>query len=196
VGAAVEAFGEAFERLLVLVVAAHVLQRFGEPVERPLIDVGDAGGGDRIPGPGPDVVIAQVGAGNADDRPAVEDAPGREVVERREELLVGQIAGGAEQHQGIGPGPGARGQLLGALSVAHECTAWPPNCWRSAAITFMAGDSSCREAKRAKRAAEIAGAGTARRTASCTVQRPSPESSAQPLSSASSGSSSRARSRR
>ena len=39
-------------------------------------------------------------------------------------------------------------------------TACPPNWLRSAAFTFAANDSSCREAKRAKSAIVIAGAGT------------------------------------
>lgn len=57
-------------------------------------------------------------------------------------------------------------------------TAWPPNSLRSAAIIFIAGESSWRETKRAKSAAEMAGTGTARSIADWTVQRPSPESSA------------------
>ena len=39
-------------------------------------------------------------------------------------------------------------------------TACPPNWLRSAAFTLAANDSSCREAKRAKSASVIAGAGT------------------------------------
>ena len=55
-----------------------------------------------------------------------------------------------------------------------EC---PPNWWRSAATILLAGELSSREANLAKRAAVMAGAGTALAIASSTVQRPSPESS-------------------
>ncbi len=65
-----------------------------------------------------------------------------------------------------------------AVGAGRGSTAWPPNWLRSAATAFIAGDSSCREANLANRAAEITGAGTARSIASSTVQRPSPESSA------------------
>jgi hypothetical protein len=49
---------------------------------------------------------------------------------------------------------------------------------RSVATTFIAAESSWREANRANSAAAIAGAGTASSIASWTVHRPSPESSA------------------
>src|SRR5438034_10329838 len=55
-------------------------------------------------------------------------------------------------------------------------TAWPPNWFRSAALTLAANDSSWREAKRAKRDSVITGAGTSSSIAAWTVQRPSPES--------------------
>ena len=59
-----------------------------------------------------------------------------------------------------------------------DLTAWPPNCCRIAAIAFIAGDSSCREANRANSEAAIAFIGTAWSIAASTVHRPSPESSA------------------
>jgi hypothetical protein len=49
---------------------------------------------------------------------------------------------------------------------------------RRAATTFIAGESSWREAKRAYSEALIAGIGTACSMAASTVQRPSPESAA------------------
>ncbi len=70
--------------------------------------------------------------------------------------------------------------LAGLRAGRLGVTAWPPNWLRSAATTFIAGESSCREAKRAKSAAVITGIGTAWSIAACTVHRPSPESSAQP----------------
>ena len=82
-------------------------------------------------------------------------------------------------------GSGMRGRLqplaervLGSLYFSSTAlTACPPNWLRSAAFTFAANDSSCREAKRAKSASVIAGAGTLSSIALNTVQRPSPESS-------------------
>ena len=74
---------------------------------------------------------------------------------------------------------------VGQLDPAHIhhdrqqlMTAWPPNCWRSAATAFMAGESICRDSNRANSDAAMTCSGTARRTASSTVQRPSPVSSA------------------
>ena len=57
------------------------------------------------------------------------------------------------------------------------CTACPPNSLRSAAITLAPKDSSWRERSRASSDNVMTGAGTFRRIASSTVQRPSPESS-------------------
>ena len=55
-------------------------------------------------------------------------------------------------------------------------TAWPPNWLRRAAMVFMAIESGCWDTNRAYSAAEITGVATPRSIASCTVQRPSPES--------------------
>ena len=72
---------------------------------------------------------------------------------------------------------GARRRRV-ALGASPALTACPPNWLRSAATTFIAGESSCREANRANSAAVITGSGTAWSIAASTVQRPSPESSA------------------
>jgi hypothetical protein len=56
-------------------------------------------------------------------------------------------------------------------------TAWPPNCFRKAALILAPKDSSWREAKRAKSDEAMTGAGTLSLIASKIVQRPSPESS-------------------
>ena len=64
-----------------------------------------------------------------------------------------------------------------AFASSTARTAWPPNWLRSAAATLAAKLISCREAKRAKSAALITGAGTFSLIASLIVQRPSPESS-------------------
>ena len=57
-----------------------------------------------------------------------------------------------------------------------ELTAWPPNC---AQRRQHLRRTSCpsRERKRVNSEAVMTGAGTARSIASCSVQRPSPESS-------------------
>ena len=72
--------------------------------------------------------------------------------------------------------PGASAPL--ATDPSAEVIAWPPNWLRSAATTFIAGESSCREANLAYSAAVITGSGTAWSTAAWTVHRPSPESCA------------------
>src|SRR5581483_370497 len=102
-------------------------------------------------GPRPEVgdrQPAQVHPGNYLTSPAPEDGPGEWLASPAPEV-----------------GPGA------------WCTACPPNCARSAATAFIAGDWSWRDTNRANRAAEITGAGTRLLMASSTVQRPSPESS-------------------
>src|SRR5204862_7018375 len=115
-----------------------------------------------------------------------QQAPQRERVERGEELALGQVARSAEDDERAGIRRAAKAEpfeerVLLLLRDRHQLpaglTAWPPNWLRSAAATFAENDSSCREAKRAYRAALIAGAGTLSLIASKTVQRPSPESS-------------------
>ena len=95
-----------------------------------------------------------------------------------------EIAGGAEddEHARLGRAPRAEAfeeRVLGDLRLGHFFffTACPPNSARSAALIFAANDSSWRDAKRAKSASVITGAGTLSLIASKTVQRPSPESS-------------------
>ena len=123
----------------------------------------------------------------SDDRePLGQQVPEGERVERRHQLAHGQVAGGAEDDDrarlGAPPerqalGERVRGADGGEAAHSADLTAWPPNWLRSAALTFAANDSSCREAKRAKRAAVITGTGTSSAIASAIVQRPSPESS-------------------
>ena len=72
--------------------------------------------------------------------------------------------------------------LSAAAAATSLSTAWPPNWLRSAAIIFICGESSWREANRANSDAVIAGSGTALSIAASTVQRPSPESGAKPRS--------------
>src|SRR6266568_7566567 len=116
-----------------------------------------------------------------------------ERVERREELALREVAGGAEDdedavvrrtphlepcEQGIflRDRHGYRGSCP-AFACSTALTAWPPNWLRRAAATFAENLMSSRDAKRAKSDAAITGAGTFSLIASLIVQRPSPESS-------------------
>src|SRR5690606_22799734 len=88
---------------------------------------------------------------------------------------------GVEREDELGVGPevvqGEVGDVHPQRSSERRM-AWPPNSWRRAAIALRAGDSSWREANRAKSAAAIVCAGTALSMASSRVHRPSPESAA------------------
>src|SRR5262249_27311640 len=108
-------------------------------------------------------------------------------VERRHQLSLGQVAGGAEDDENARLGaPSERKPLDERVALLdrgrHSAafTACPPNWLRSAAVTFAANESSWREAKRAKSAALMTGTGTSSAMASAIVQRPSPESSTYP----------------
>ena len=96
---ALEALGQPLEGLRLPVVAAHVAEGGGEPSQHRLVD-GPRRRPPPTPGPGSSGLVVPVGGGDADDREAVELAPLGQVVERREELLVGQVAGGPEQRSG------------------------------------------------------------------------------------------------
>src|SRR4030095_201347 len=129
----------------------------------------------------PERLVGHLGARHADDaklrRQQVTD---RERVERGGERALRPGGRGAEDRQRarLRRAPAAQSLLewvgrLDSLRDAHSLfTAWPPNWWRSAALILAANDSSSREAKRAKRAALITGAGTLSLIASKTVQRP------------------------
>src|SRR6185437_11440103 len=132
-------------------------------------------------------VIAHGASAHSDYREArVEQLVVRQIGDGRHELAVREIAARAEDDHGARPraayGP-FRGLWPGRrngryqLGTHSACTAWPPNSWRSAAITFAPNDSSWRERSRASSDSVMTGAGTFRSIASCTVHRPSPESS-------------------
>ena len=82
----------------------------------------------------------------------------------------------------------------GRAAVMCVFTACPPNSFRSAAMTLAPKESAWRERNRVSSDSVMTGAGTSRSIASCTVQRPSPESSTYPLSAARSASFANARS--
>src|SRR5262249_10800776 len=113
---------------------------------------------------------------DADDR-NVQGAPPDEGLERGKDLLVGEVAGGAEEDERV------RG-----LRCRHECfSSWPPNSRRMADMTRLAKSASPREAKRSPMALARMGAGTLSSIAARRVQRPSPESETRPVNSVSSG---------
>src|SRR3972149_4722325 len=110
--------------------------------------------------------MAQVAAGKADDLAARgQQVADGQVVERWQELAARQVAAGANDHDIL---------RRWRFQAHSDLTAWPPNSLRSAAITFMANESSCREAKRANRLAAVAGAGASSFIASNTLPRPPP----------------------
>src|SRR4029453_2986057 len=103
----------------------------------------------------------------------------RHAVQRRKDLLVGKIAGRAEEDQRV--------RML--RGRAHHCpfSAWPPNSLRIAESSLSAKSASPRELKRSNSDAVMMWAGTLSSIAAVTVQRPSPESDTRPSNSSSSG---------
>src|SRR5581483_5184852 len=164
-------------------VARDVAHRRGEPLPDARVEPVTPEPLDRLLHLRAELVVRQLRAGDADERESLgEHVPGRQLVDGREELAVGQVPRRAEDDERAGVrGPWQPQPLEQRVSVAHlsstDLTACPPNWLRRAAFTFAANDSSCREAKRAKSASVIAGAGTLSSIAFSTVQRPSPESS-------------------
>ncbi len=145
---------------------------------------------------GPKGVVVAVGAGDADDGEARrQQAADGERVQRRHQLLVGQVAGGAEDHERARIGGAAQRQPLrervrrrgGLVRRRHQLGALrlPRRLDRVAAELVaqrgrdLGARSSSRRATRTARTAppRITGAGTFSAIASWIVQRPSPESS-------------------
>src|SRR6185436_8338106 len=117
----------------------------------------------------------------------------REVVERGNQLPPREVPARAEDHHGARRHPQDALRQLGLLHAdagrhQRSLTAWPPNSARSAAIIRSRNESSWRERKRLSSDSVSSSAGTLRSIASCTVQRPSPESSTQPRMFSSAGS--------
>src|SRR5260370_15084020 len=116
----------------------------------------------------------------------------RQIVQSRNQLALGQVPGGAEDHHQAGAG-----------RVAFDCirfqrrhsvryppagrSTWPPNLLRIAERTFSAKVWPLRERKRVYSEAESTSAGTASSSAATMVQRPSPESCTAPVKVESSG---------
>ena len=100
----------------VLVVAADVLQQGQQPLQRRPVRSG-AVVLDALPGMGTQARDGPVRRGHADHRHVEHTAPAQGV-QRREDLLVGQVAGGAEDDQGVGGGR-SRGMVLVHFRPSH-----------------------------------------------------------------------------
>src|SRR3954447_5243818 len=92
-----------------------------------------------------------------------------EVIQRRKQFSFGEVAGCAEQHQGVG------GWLRGNTHLSWPVpSTWPPNCARRADKILFAVFERPRESKRPDNPALRIGAGTPSSIAAWAVQRPSP----------------------
>ena len=96
-----ELLADGLKRRRVVVVAVDVAQQAAQLVERRRIE--PAVLLEAVVRPGPELVEVPTGLGHADDR-HVEVAAFHHRLQRREDFLVGQIARGAEEDQGVGMG--------------------------------------------------------------------------------------------
>src|SRR5262249_40171800 len=104
----------------------------------------------------------------------VEVAAARHRLQGREDLLVGEVAGGAEEDEGVG--------ARGGRTLRHGFfSAWPPNSNRMAESKRSWNSASPRELKRSKSEAARTCAGTPSSIAASSVHRPSPESETLPV---------------
>src|SRR5262249_44760409 len=102
-------------------------------------------------------------------------------LERGEDLLVGEVAGGPEEDEGVGTRSGR--------TLRHGFfSAWPPNSNRMAGSRRSWDCGSPRELKRSKSEAASTCAGTPSSIAASSVHRPSPESETRPVKRSSCGS--------
>ncbi len=87
------------------------------------------------PRPGSELVEVPAGLGHADNRDSEVPTAGHRM-EGREDLLVRQVAGGPEEHQGIGRLLVHRVVLVRVKCEWRQCPAgfstWPPNSYRIA----------------------------------------------------------------
>ena len=84
------------------------------------------------------LVAAVVAARHADQRERRrQHVAQRQVVERRQQLAVREVARGAEDHERARARHARHAHAVAQRVRAHAfCTAWPPNCWRRAALTL------------------------------------------------------------
>src|SRR5208283_4502516 len=136
------------ERLVgprVVVVAADVAQEREKMLEcRPVIDSSRSFYAVRR-------ALAQLrqtpSRGRDADQGNVKGTPLRHRIERWEDLLVSEVSGYPEQHQGIG-GYGVAGGLFHYCFLPFFSSSCPPNCLRIADRTRLAKSASPREPKR------------------------------------------------
>ena len=124
-----ELLAEGLKRGRVVVVAVHIAQQAAQLVERRGVE--SAVVLEAVARPGPELVEVPAGLGHADDR-HVEVAAFHHRLQRREDFLVGQIARGAEEDQGVGMGMSHRHVLSSAVTcwpispgVRRTRNAWP-----------------------------------------------------------------------
>src|SRR5207249_4799676 len=173
---AAELLAERRERGRVAVLAADVAEAVAELREGRLVD--PAVPLHTLARPRPELLERPIRPGDADHRD-VEPAASRHRMQRREDLLVDEVAAGAEEGERV---------RMGGAHVPCPFSRWPPNSYRMADSSRSWNSASPREAKRSKSAAARTCAGTASSIAASSVQRPSPESDTRPAKRASVGS--------
>ncbi len=163
-----EPLGQALVGRGVVEVAVDVVAAREDPVAHGGIDLAHRVAGEVLGLLGAPAGVVHARARDGDDRDVVaEEVRGREVVERGQELALGEVPGGAEDHDRAGPhrcreridhararfhGAGFRVRLGGRQR--HGCphfragSTWPPNCSRMAERHFSANVCSWRERKR------------------------------------------------
>src|SRR5439155_2683104 len=157
------------------IVAVDVAQERGQLRKRLRIEAPVLG--HARPGPRDELVARPSRLGHAHHR-NVEAPAADEALERGKDLLVGEVARGAEEHQRVGARP----------ALPHFFSTWPPKPNRMADSTRFWKSAWPRESKRSYREAVRTWAGTASSMAALMVQRPSPESETRPAKPSSPGS--------
>jgi hypothetical protein len=134
-----------------------------------------------------ELLEAPAGARHADHRHLELAAPRDQALERRKDLAVGEVAGGAEEDEGVG--------CAVARAVVHESSFFvspcPPNPARIADSTGSGSGRAARGEALVERRGEHVGR-HARVDRRLHVQRPSPESATRPSNDSSAGSRRRA----
>ena len=154
-----ERLAQRVERRRVVVVAVDVAQQPAELGEGRAVE--PAVLLEAVARPRLELVEVPAGLGDADDR-HVEVAALHHRLQRREDLLVGEVAGGAEEDERVGVRVAHRARPLASLAAGFST--WPPNSKRIADSSLSGKSASPRELKRSYSAAVSTGAGTPRRS--------------------------------
>ena len=185
-----EQFAQRREGGRIVVIAVDVLQeldQFGEGGRIEAAVLGQA-----VLGAGAELLERPAGFGDA-DHGHVKISAQDHLLQRREDLLVGEIAGGAEEYQGVGKhrvlcrdgAAAASGFAVGSAFTFSPRVRQTRK--RMAERSLSAKSASPRELKRSNSAALSTGAGAPSSIAAVIVQRPSPESETRPEKFARSG---------